>query len=89
MSDLTAEQLQSFFADLETFKQGLAEQWQKDLLDSIVWLASKATSDEGPLAAGFVGSFTPHQAAVVIGYASGTVGLADMLPQMIRSFIRS
>jgi hypothetical protein len=89
MSDLSDQDVQTFSDCLISFRDGLTEQWQQDFFDRILWLTWSVTEDEDRLTVGFNGSFTPKQASLMLDYPSGPSGPVDIIPRMIRGFIKS
>jgi hypothetical protein len=89
MPELSVNQYNDFCAKLEGFRATLDTE-QLALLDGILAFAwGAATEEEKCLTAGFTGSFTPKQAALILDYAAGAGGPVTMVPRLIKGFIRS
>jgi hypothetical protein len=86
MSEENAERAAKFNQNVLALKKTLKDdEDQEKFLTAILWLAWLLTAEEEDLDNGFAGSFTPGQADLIMGYASGS----GPAPPAMSSFIRS
>jgi hypothetical protein len=83
-NELEPEVLADFHQKLDQLKATLSPD-QRELLEAILKLAWNATEQEASLEKGFIGSFSPHQASMLMSYnpAAGG-GVVAAIPRLIK-----